>query len=238
MISKTRGWTCRPTVFVHRHSSRLMRSGKTSNKNNPSCYGHELIPVCLSSDAPSKSFSSRYSVQSHPGHYCSNKTRTCRGVRINNCDAAEWKYHPPSSFFCLPIYAPSSYWFPPHWHILALSRSLAHRQELVNLPTHRLPSLSCHDIEIRRWRFAIFPVKIFHRFYVHGSRTKDVINGVPACFTWLNSILVAPHMFPWLILNILRSVTNVVKCFFPLKSHHFIIEAQFKISIMVEWQWV
>lgn len=37
-------------LLVNRHSSRLMRSGKTSNKSNLSCYDHELIPVCLSSD--------------------------------------------------------------------------------------------------------------------------------------------------------------------------------------------
>lgn len=67
LISKTRGCTCTPTVFVQRHSSRLMRSGKNSHKHNLSCYGHELLPICLSSAEPSKSFSSQPSARSHPG---------------------------------------------------------------------------------------------------------------------------------------------------------------------------
>lgn len=44
-----------------------MRSGKTSHKHNLSCYGHELIPVCLSCAEPSKSFSSQPPAWSHPG---------------------------------------------------------------------------------------------------------------------------------------------------------------------------
>lgn len=105
-FQKQRDGPYRRWVFVHRHSSQLMGSWKSSIKNNLSCCGHELIPVGPSSEQPSKSFSSLCSVQTHPGHYCTNKTRACQGGGVSNCDAAEWKYHPPFSFFCLPISAP------------------------------------------------------------------------------------------------------------------------------------
>lgn len=141
LISKTQSWTFRPTVFVHTPTQTLMRSGKSSHKNNLSCCGHELTPVCLSSDEPSKSFSSQPSVQSHPGHYCTDKTCTHQGH-----DAAKWKYRPPSSSFCLLLLPPfSSSFFPvsPHGHISSLSRSLlAHWQQLVNPPTQTAVSLN------------------------------------------------------------------------------------------------
>lgn len=174
---KTRCWTCKLRELVHRQSDRLMRSGKTSNKNNLSCYDHELIPVCPSSEEPSKSFSSQPSLLSHPGHYCTDKTCTCQGSGINNwC----WMKTPPSLFLLLS--SPLSLArlpVSPCWHISSLSRSpLARRQQLVNPPTHRLPSLSGPDGEIKRWHFpANFPVKIFHRFNftVHCSCTKDIV---------------------------------------------------------------
>lgn len=161
LISQTRGWTCRPPAFVHRHGSRLMRSGKTSNKNNLSCYDHELIPVRPSTDEPSKSFSSQRSVQPHPGHYCTDNTCTCQGGGINNRDAANENTPLPfpfALFFCPPSSSPSSGFLSRH--VLGLSRSLlARRHTLVNLPKHRRPDFACHSSETKMWRFATLPFK-------------------------------------------------------------------------------
>lgn len=46
LISKTGDWSRTPTIFIRRHNSWLMRSGKTSKKNNVNCCDHELIPAC------------------------------------------------------------------------------------------------------------------------------------------------------------------------------------------------
>lgn len=149
LISKTQSWTFRPTVFVHTSTQTLMRSGKSSHKNNLSCCGHELIPVCLSSDEPSKSFSSQPSVQSHPGHYCTDKTCTHQGH-----DAAKWKYRPPSSSFCLLLLPPfSSSFFPfPLTDTFRPSHVRCwHTDNSSLILPHRLHSLSQHDTEIKKW---------------------------------------------------------------------------------------
>lgn len=60
---------------------------------------------------PSKSFSS----------YCTNKTYTCQGGTINNCDAANGKYF-------LPIYTPFPLRLPvsPRWHSSAITDESYH----------------------------------------------------------------------------------------------------------------